>query len=144
MAAKVTELAAGVHSLAISVAPVTAWELYDSIYTERYMSTPQLNPAGYASSDIANVTNFGEPRDGEKGGMHYLAMHGTGDDNVHFANSARLVDMLTQEHVRGWRFRMFTDSDHSIYKRSANREVFEEMTTFLVEKWGVGARRRAW
>ncbi|KAG5652731.1 hypothetical protein H0H81_003930 [Sphagnurus paluster] len=92
----------------MAVAPVTSWQLYglivgilDSIYTERYMNTPQLNPGGYVNASISNVTAFGA--------VDYLLAHGSGDDNVHFANSAHLLDMFTKAQIRNFRFRMFTD-----------------------------------
>ncbi|KAF8513011.1 dipeptidyl aminopeptidase [Hysterangium stoloniferum] len=128
MAAKVVEADAGVHSLAMSVAPVTSWLLYDTIYTERYMGLPQTNEGGYVNASISNVTAFNH--------VDYLLAHGSGDDNVHFANTAHLLDMFTASQVRGYSFRMFTDSDHSINTRGANREVYEFLTSFLTEKWG--------
>ncbi|KAH8827558.1 dipeptidyl aminopeptidase [Flagelloscypha sp. PMI_526] len=118
MAAKVAEKNAGVHTLAMSVAPVTSWRLYDS--------------EGYLNASIQSVDGFGN--------LDYLLAHGTGDDNVHFANTARLVDMLTTKHIRGWSFRMFTDSDHGINMRGANREIYQFLNDFLVEKWGVGPK----
>ncbi|GLB41533.1 putative dipeptidyl aminopeptidase [Lyophyllum shimeji] len=136
MASKVAEANAGVHSLSMAVAPVTSWRLYDSIYTERYMNLPQLNPGGYVNASISNVTGFFN--------VDYLLAHGSGDDNVHYANSAHLLDMFTKAQVRNFRFRMFTDSDHSISRRGAYRELYEFMTEFLVEKWGKGGRRRGW
>ncbi|KAJ3001489.1 hypothetical protein NUW54_g6389 [Trametes sanguinea] len=136
MSSKVVEADAGVHSLAMAVAPVTSWRLYDSIYTERYMNLPAANPDGYVTASISNVTGFHH--------ADFLLAHGSGDDNVHYANSAHLLDMLTAEKVRGFRFRMFTDSDHSIYRRGANRELYEFMTEFLLEKWGKGGKRRSW
>jgi len=136
MSSKIVEAAAGVHSLAMAVAPVTSWRLYDSVYTERYMNLPAVNPGGYINASISNVTAFH--------GFNYLLAHGSGDDNVHYSNSAHMLDMLTREQVRDFRFRMFTDSDHSIYRRGAYREVYEFLTGFLVEKWGKGGRRRAW
>ncbi|OJA14418.1 hypothetical protein AZE42_12354 [Rhizopogon vesiculosus] len=139
----------------MSVAPVTSWRLYDSIYTERYMGLPDDNPGGYINASISHVEGFKN--------VDYLLAHGSGDDNVHFANSAHLLDMFTEGHVRNFRFRMFTDrlvkntfstqhntdhftsgSDHSISRRGANREVYEYMALFLIEKWGKGARRRGW
>ncbi|KAH9986684.1 dipeptidyl peptidase IV N-terminal region-domain-containing protein [Russula compacta] len=136
MSSKVVEADAGIHSLAMAVAPVTSWRLYDSIYTERYMNLPALNPGGYVNASISNVTAYDK--------VDYLLAHGSGDDNVHFANSAHLLDMFTKEHIRNYRFRMFTDSDHSIQMRGANRELYEYMTKFLIEKWGKGGRRRGW
>ena len=73
----------------------------DSIYTERYMNLPDVNPGGYINASISNVTGFHN--------VDYLLAHGSGDDNVHFANSAHLLDMLAGERVRKFRFRMFTD-----------------------------------
>ncbi|KAI9440877.1 dipeptidyl aminopeptidase [Lactarius indigo] len=136
MSSKVVEANAGIHSLAISVAPVTSWRLYDSVYTERYMNLPALNPGGYVNASISNVTAFDK--------VDYLLAHGSGDDNVHFANSAHLLDMFTKAHIRNYQFRMFTDSDHSIQRRGANRELYEYMTNFLLEKWGKGGRQRGW
>lgn len=86
----------------VAVAPVTNWMYYDSIYTERYMSTPDVNAEGYARGAVNNVTAFQD--------VDFLLAHGSGDDNVHYMNSAALLDKFTQEKVRGWRFRMFTDS----------------------------------
>ncbi|KAG6879049.1 hypothetical protein C0992_005538 [Termitomyces sp. T32_za158] len=120
MASKVVEANAGVHSLSMAIAPVTSWRLYgehmdasrhlprqltrkilDSIYTERYMNLPQLNPGGYINASVSNVTGFHN--------VEFLLAHGSGDDNVHYANSAHLLDMFTEAQVRNFRFRMFTD-----------------------------------
>jgi dipeptidyl aminopeptidase len=65
------------------------------------MNLPALNPGGYVNASISNVTGFGK--------VDYLLAHGSGDDNVHFANSAHLLDMFTTEHIRNYQFRMFTD-----------------------------------
>jgi dipeptidyl aminopeptidase len=86
----------------VAVAPVTNWLYYDSIYTERYMSTPAENPGGYITSAVNNVTAFSD--------AHFLLAHGSGDDNVHYANTANLLEKFTQADVRNFRFRMFTDS----------------------------------
>ncbi|KAF8240208.1 hypothetical protein L208DRAFT_1420424 [Tricholoma matsutake] len=133
MASKVVEANAGVHSLSMAVAPVTSWRLYDSIYTERYMNLPDLNPGGYINASISNVTGFRN--------VDFLLAHGSADDNVHYANSAHLLDMFTKGQIRNFRFRMFTDSDHSISRRGAYREIYEFLTEFLVEKWGKGGRQ---
>lgn len=75
--------------------------LTDSIYTERYMNVPSVNPSGYVTASISNVTGFHN--------VDFLLAHGSGDDNVHFANSAHLLDMFTADKVRNFEFRMFTD-----------------------------------
>lgn len=136
MTSKVVEADAGVHSLGMAVAPVTSWRLYDSIYTERYMDLPAVNPQGYVTASISNVTAFDK--------VDYLLAHGSGDDNVHYQNSAHLLDMFTAAKIRNYRFRMFTDSDHSIARRGANREIYQYLTDFLVEKWGKAGRTRGW
>ena len=75
-----------VFRAAVAGAPVTDWALYDTFYTERYMQTPQENPEGYArTSAIAHASELTRP---------LLVVHGTTDDNVHFANSLGLVQAL--------------------------------------------------
>jgi hypothetical protein len=73
MTSKVLEADAGIHSLGMAVAPVVSWRMYDSIYTERYMGTPQKNEGGYFNSSITNVTGFNH--------ADFLLAHGSGDDN---------------------------------------------------------------
>ncbi len=65
------------------------------------MNLPAVNPDGYVTASVSNVTGFYH--------IDYLLAHGSADDNVHFANSAHLLDMFTQYQVRNFRFRMFTD-----------------------------------
>ncbi|TIC27149.1 hypothetical protein E3Q11_02680 [Wallemia mellicola] len=125
LSAKVMEADSDVFSLGISVAPVTNWKLYDSVYTERYMSTPKNNPDGYLNSAVRNVTGF----------HNYALAHGTGDDNVHFANTAHLLDMFTENSIKNFRFRAFTDSNHSMGTRNAYRELMDWLTRFLNEQW---------
>jgi dipeptidyl-peptidase-4 len=80
------ELRPDVFKAAIAGAPVTDWALYDTFYTERYMQTPQENAEGYArSSAIAHAGELTRP---------LLVIHGTTDDNVHFANALGLVEAL--------------------------------------------------
>jgi dipeptidyl-peptidase-4 len=67
---------------------VTHWKFYDTIYTERYMRTPQSNPEGYAAS--APLTRAADLR------APLLLMHGTVDDNVHMQNTIAFVDALTK------------------------------------------------
>ncbi|TYZ63228.1 hypothetical protein PybrP1_012641 [[Pythium] brassicae (nom. inval.)] len=74
--------------LAIAGAPVTSWDGYDSCYTERYMSTPQLNPAGYREGSVMEVV----PR--MLASQKLLLIHGLIDENVHFRHTARLINAL--------------------------------------------------
>ena len=72
----------------IAGAPVTDWHLYDSIYTERFMNTPQDNPDGYDRSSVVKAA----------GNLHgrLLILHGGIDDNVHPENTFKLIDALQQ------------------------------------------------
>ncbi|HYJ80938.1 MAG TPA: S9 family peptidase [Longimicrobiaceae bacterium] len=107
----------------IAVAPVTDWRLYDSIYTERFMRTPQENPEGYnrgAPSRLA--ANL-------KGDL--LLVHGTGDDNVHFQNSVQLADAL-QAAGKQFDFMLYPDRNHGI---AGGRTVhlYTLMTNWITE-----------
>lgn len=102
----------------MAVAPVTDWRYYDSIYTERYMRTPQVNGRGYDSSAITNATALSQA-------VRFLIMHGVADDNVHFQNSLTLLDQLNLVTVENYDIHVFPDSDHSIYFHNANRIVFD-------------------
>jgi dipeptidyl-peptidase 4 len=78
--------ASDVFKAGVSDAPVTDWKLYDTIYTERYMGRPQDNPEGYHDSSPVNQAAQ------IKGKL--MLVHGTGDDNVHFANSVELLNAM--------------------------------------------------
>lgn len=75
------------YAAGIAVAPVTDWRFYDSIYSERFMQTPQQNPAGYEQASvlgrIGNLTG------------RLLVVSGTADDNVHISNTFELVSEAT-------------------------------------------------
>ncbi len=75
-----------IFSTAIAVAPVTNWRYYDNIYTERYMGLPQDNADGYDDNSPSSMVS------GLEG--NFLIVHGLADDNVHFQNTAMLVDAL--------------------------------------------------
>ena len=78
-----------VFKTGIAVAFVADQRLYDTIYQERYMNTPQNNPEGYENGSPINWA------DGLEGNL--LLIHGTGDDNVHYQNCERLVNKLIEE-----------------------------------------------
>lgn len=94
----------------LAVAPVTDWRFYDSIYTERYMHTPQHNLEGYDNATISDVQSIGE-------NVRFLVMHGSADDNVHIQNSLTLIDKLDLAGVENYDVHVYPDSDHSIYFR---------------------------
>ncbi|KAI9094390.1 dipeptidyl peptidase IV N-terminal region-domain-containing protein [Phlyctochytrium arcticum] len=131
MSSKVVEADSGLFSAAMAVAPVTDWRFYDSIYTERYMRTPEQNGAGYDKSAVVEMEGFNK--------VKYLLVHGTADDNVHFQNSADLIWKLTAAQVHTYQVQVFTDSDHSISAGGAWQEVFVRLWRFIMEAhWGPG------
>ena len=74
---------------------VYEWALYDTHYTERFMSTPQDNPEGYERTKVTNAAKEYPVTDANYDGSVMLKLtHGTGDDNVHFQNTLKLVDAL--------------------------------------------------
>ncbi|KAL8746569.1 MAG: hypothetical protein Q9190_001413, partial [Brigantiaea leucoxantha] len=117
MTLKTLELDGGrTFKYGMAVAPVTDWRFYDSIYTERYMHTPQHNPEGYANTSISNVSAFAAT-------TRFLIMHGVADDNVHLQNTLTLLDKFDLARVENYDVHVFPDSDHSIYFHNANRVV---------------------
>ncbi|KAB5580215.1 dipeptidyl peptidase IV N-terminal region-domain-containing protein [Coniochaeta sp. 2T2.1] len=126
MTLKTLEQDAGeTFSYGMAVAPVTDWRFYDSIYTERYMLTPQTNPEGYANSAISNVTAMSQ-------NVRFLVMHGVADDNVHMQNSLTLLDKLNLAGVENYDVHVFPDSDHGIYFHNANRIVYDKLSNWVV------------
>ncbi|KKA30056.1 hypothetical protein TD95_003580 [Thielaviopsis punctulata] len=109
----------------MAVAPVISWKYYDSIYTERYMRTPQENADGYARSAVNNATALGE-------NVRFLVMHGTGDDNVHVQNTLTLLDKLDLAGVENYDVHVFPDSDHGISFHNANRIVYDKLSSWLI------------
>lgn len=108
----------------MSVAPVTDWKLYDSIYTERYMHLPENNEDGYLTSSVHNVTQISKA-------TRFLLMHGTGDDNVHFQNSLKFLDQLDLASIENYDLHVFPDSDHSIRYHNAGVIVYDKLLNWL-------------
>jgi len=111
------------YKVAVSVAPVTDWRFYDSIYTERYMSTPQDNPTGYNATSVT-VRSGGIP----SGSL--LLMHGLADDNVHFQNSAEFVLALIRNNVQ-FETMYYPNNNHAINSGNARKYLYEKMIHFL-------------
>ncbi|GAB3896838.1 S9 family peptidase [Spirosoma agri] len=122
MTALCMTLGADVFKMGISVAPVTNWRFYDTIYTERYLKRPQDNAAGY--DDNSPVTHAAKLRG------PFLLIHGTGDDNVHFQNSVELEDALI---AAGKQFQSFyyPNRNHGIYGGNTRLHLYTMMTEFL-------------
>jgi len=114
-----------VFKMAIAVAPVTNWRFYDSVYTERYMQTPQENASGYDdNSPINHVSKL-------KGS--YLLIHGTADDNVHVQNTMRMVEALVQANKQ-FDWAIYPDRNHGIYGGKTRLQLYTKMTNFIKEK----------
>lgn len=110
---------------AIAVAPVTSWRFYDTIYTERFMQTPQENPSGYDNnSPITHAKKL-------KG--NYLLIHGTADDNVHVQNAMVLITQLVQLN-KNFDWLIYPDKDHSIYGGYTRLQLYQKMTEYLLQK----------
>ncbi len=116
---------ADVFKMAIAVAPVTSWRYYDSIYTERYMQTPQENASGYDNnSPINHVSKL-------KG--NFLLVHGTADDNVHVQNTMKMVEALVQANKQ-FDWAIYPDKNHGIYGGKTRLQLYTKMTNFIKEK----------
>ena len=116
-----------VFKAAIAVAPVMNWRYYDNIYTERFMALPQDNAKGYDENSPLNFANQ------LKG--NYLLIHGTGDDNVHFQNSAEMVEKL-ENAGKQFEFRIYPNKNHSIYDNTGRTRLnlYQLMTEFIERK----------
>jgi dipeptidyl-peptidase-4 len=115
---------AGVFKMAIAVAPVTSWRYYDSIYTERYLRTPQENPAGY---DENSPINFAKDLSGK-----FLLVHGTGDDNVHFQNSIMFSEALIQAN-KPFEQAYYPNKTHGIAGGNTTIHLYSRMTDFVLK-----------
>lgn len=127
MAANCLFQGADTFSMAISVAPVSSWRFYDTIYTERYMQTPQENPTGYdENSPISHVDKL----EGD-----FLLVHGSADDNVHVQNTTRLVEALIQAD-KDFEWAIYPDKNHGIYGGNTRLHLYKKMTKFIQETLG--------
>ena len=115
---------ADVFKMAIAVAPVTNWRFYDSIYTERYMQTPQENASGYDNNSPINHV------DKLKG--KFLLIHGSGDDNVHVQNSMQMMEALIQANKQ-FDSQIYPDKNHGIYGGKTRIQLYNKMTNFIKE-----------
>lgn len=124
MAANCLFQGADTFEMSIAVAPVTSWRFYDTIYTERYMQTPQENASGYdTNSPMSHVKKL----EGD-----FLLVHGGADDNVHVQNSTRLVEALVQANKQFDYFN-YPDKNHGIYGGNTRLHLYTMMTEFIKE-----------
>ncbi len=110
----------------IAVAPVTDWRFYDTIYTERYMSTPQNNEAGYKRGAPLNYADQMENM------QDLFIIHGDYDDNVHYQNSVQMVDAL-QAANKQFEFMVYPGRNHGIYGGGTRLHLFTAVTDFIEE-----------
>ncbi len=108
----------------VAVAPVTNWRFYDTVYTERFLKTPQENPAGYdENSPVSHAAKL-------KG--NFLMIHGTGDDNVHFQNAVALEDALIKANKQFTSF-YYPNRNHGIYGGVTRLHLYRMMTDYFVK-----------
>ncbi len=115
---------ADVFKMGIAVAPVTNWRFYDSVYTERFMQTPEENPNGY---DLNSPINHVEKLKGK-----YLLIHGSADDNVHYQNAMLMAEALVQAN-KDFDMHSYTDKDHGIYGGYTRLHLYRKMTHYIKE-----------
>ena len=110
----------------VAVAPVTSWRQYDTIYTERYLSTPQKNASGYdLGSPTTYAANLSDTQD-------LLIVHGDADDNVHVQNTMAMVDALQAENKQ-FDLMIYPGRNHGIYGGNTRMHLFTMLTRYLAE-----------
>ncbi|MDR1561687.1 MAG: S9 family peptidase [Dysgonamonadaceae bacterium] len=112
----------GIFRAGVAIAPVTDWRFYDSVYTERYMRTPQENEHGY---NISSPVHLAADLKGR-----LLLVHGTSDDNVHFLNSTSYARALQESGIM-FDQHIYPSKDHSIAGRSTRRHLYSLVIDFL-------------
>lgn len=113
-----------VFKMAIAVAPVTNWRFYDSVYTERYLQTPQENASGYDDNSPINYVNNLKGK--------FLLIHGSADDNVHVQNSMQMMEALIQANKQ-FDSQIYPDKNHGIYGGKTRIQLYNKMTNFIKE-----------
>jgi dipeptidyl-peptidase-4 len=113
-----------IFSTAIAVAPVTSWKYYDTIYTERFMRTPQENKEGYEDN---SPLNFADQLQG-----NLLLVHGSADDNVHLQNTMEFAERLVQADKQ-FDMQIYTNRNHGIYGGNTRNHLFNMMLNYTLE-----------
>jgi len=123
-------------SCGIAGGGVYDWSLYDSVYTERFMDTPQANPEGYAEASILSFLNPDDLKispDYRPGALKLT--HGTGDDNVHFQNTLQLVDALQKAGLR-FELMVYPDGKHG-YRDAQKTHDLSDAAAFWGSRFGL-------
>ena len=112
----------GIFKTGVAVAPVADWSFYDTIYTERFMRTPQENPTGYKASSVLEVAKNLQGK--------LLLIHGSADDNVHVQNAMDFTDLLVSEGIP-FDMAIYKDRNHGIYGGNARNHLYKRIITFI-------------
>ena len=113
----------GVFKAGVAVAPVTSYRFYDTVYTERYMQTPQENGAGYDDNAISRA---------EKLHGDLLLCHGTADDNVHPENTIEYAEALVQAD-KDFSERFYRERNHSIYGGNTRNHLLRQIARHFIK-----------
>ena len=113
---------ADIFKMGIAVAPVTNWRFYDTVYTERYMQTPEENYTGY---DDNSPINYVEKLKGK-----YLLIHGSADDNVHYQNTMLMINAIVNANKQFDLF-IYPDKNHGIYGGNTRLHLYTKMTNYI-------------
>ncbi len=124
MSSNVMTRGAGSYKLGVAVAPVTDWEYYDNIYTERYMGLPQNNHEGYINN---SPLKYADKLEGK-----FLLIFGSCDDNVHPQNSMVFCEALVQAD-KDFEFMQYTNKNHGIYGGNTTWHLYKKMMKFIVD-----------
>lgn len=114
----------GTFKVGIAVAPPTDWRYYDTVYTERFMRTPQENQRGY---DLTSPLKRVKELQGK-----LLLIHGTADDNVHFKQTMDYAEALVQANKQ-FDMHVYRDRNHSIYGGNTRFHLYTKMSNYLFD-----------
>lgn len=113
----------GVFKAGVAVAPPTDWRFYDTVYTERFMRTPNENPSGYDINPIKRADKL-------HGSL--LLCHGLADDNVHPQNLFEYTETLVQAD-KDFKMNVYTNRNHSIYGGNTRNHLLRQIAQFFIE-----------
>lgn len=114
----------GTFKVGIAVAPPTDWRYYDTVYTERFMRTPQENEQGYNETSPMRRVNELQGK--------LLLIHGSADDNVHFLQSIQYAEALVQANKQ-FDMHIYKDRDHGIYGGNTRLHLYTKMSNYLFD-----------
>ena len=113
-----------VFKAGVAVAPPTDYRYYDTVYTERFMRTPQENAQGYDDNPITRAANL-------SGAL--LLCHGLADDNVHVQNTFEYTEALVQAD-KDFKMNVYTNRNHSIYGGNTRHHLLRQIAQFFQQE----------